>query len=352
MANANKRMLYVGGLADEVNQAMVRAAFIPFGDLIEINMPLDYATQKHKGFAFVEFEEKEDAASAIENMNDAEICGRTIRVNLAKPLRATEASTRAVWQSDQWLQKYAGKSTEEGGEAANGQTTGGQTAGDDQSNGNQPTSSETRQAAEPVVKVAKPVKSNPEVYFEIRADGRFLGRIKILLRKDVVPLTVQNFLALCTHEQGFGYKNSTFHRIIPGFMIQGGDITRGDGTGGKSIYGTKFEDENFVLKHTMPGMLSMANSGPNTNSSQFFVTTVATPWLDNKHVVCCANEFCVFVTFNLNSTCINRYHLFNAFHQVFGQVIQGMDVVKKIEECGSKSGKTSKKVTIANCGEV
>ena len=276
MANANnKRMLYVGGLADEVNQEMVRAAFIPFGDLIEINMPLDYATQKHKGFAFVEFEEKDDAASAIENMNDAEICGRTIRVNLAKPLRATEASTRAVWQSDQWLQKYAGKSTEEGGgggEAANGQN-----------NGTEPANSETDNQ-EPV-KEAKPTKSNPEVYFEIRADGRFIGRIKILLRKDVVPLTVQNFLALCTHEQGFGYKNSTFHRIIPGFMIQGGDITRGDGTGGKSIYGTKFEDENFVLKHTMPGMLSMANSGPNTNSSQFFVTTVATPWLDNKHVV-------------------------------------------------------------------
>ena len=317
MANVNKRMLYVGGLADEVNQEMVRAAFIPFGELIEINMPLDYATQKHKGFAFVEFEEKEDAACAIENMNDAEICGRTIRVNLAKPLRATETSTRAVWQSDQWLQKYAGKSEE----AGEGQTIG-QNGGLDigqKSDQNEPTDEAAKQAE--TGKVSKPLKSNPEVYFEIRVDGRFVGRIKILLRKDVAPLTVQNFLALCTHEQGFGYKNSTFHRIIPGFMLQGGDITRSDGTGGKSIYGTKFEDENFILKHTMAGMLSMANSGPNTNSSQFFVTTVATPWLDGKHVV-------------------------------FGQVVQGMDVVKKIEECGSKSGKPSKKVVIANCGEV
>lgn len=312
--NANKRMLYVGGLADEVNQEMIRAAFIPFGDLIEINMPLDYATQKHKGFAFVEFEEKEDAASAIENMNDAEICGRTIRVNLAKPIRATESSTRAVWQSDQWLQKYAGK-------AEDGQVTGASgTTSNGQENGEQPAEKADQQ--ETVQAVSKPPKkSNPEVYFEIRVDGRFVGRLKILLRKDVAPLTVQNFLALCTHEQGFGYKNSTFHRIIPGFMLQGGDITRGDGTGGKSIYGTKFEDENFVLKHTMAGMLSMANSGPNTNSSQFFITTVATPWLDGKHVV-------------------------------FGQIIQGMDVVKKIEECGSKSGKPSKKVVIANCGEV
>lgn len=321
MANANKRMLYVGGLADEVNQEMVRAAFIPFGDLIEINLPLDYATQKHKGFAFVEFEEKEDAASAIENMNDAEICGRTIRVNLAKPLRATESSTRAVWQSDQWLQKYAGKANEPAGDSQHNEA-GGSNGVAGQGNG-EPTEGDTeKQERQETVKVSKtPSKSNPEVYFEIRTDGRFIGRIRILLRKDVVPLTVQNFLALCTHEQGFGYKNSTFHRIIPGFMLQGGDITRGDGTGGKSIYGSKFEDENFVLKHTMPGMLSMANSGPNTNSSQFFITTVATPWLDGKHVV-------------------------------FGQVIQGMDVVKKIEECGSKGGKPSKKVAITNCGEV
>ena len=341
MATANKRMLYVGGLADEVNQEMVRAAFIPFGDLIEINMPLDYTTQKHKGFAFVEFEEKEDAASAIENMNDAEICGRTIRVNLAKPLRASEASTRAVWQNDQWLQKYAGKSVEEGGEGA---TDAEKSAVD--KNG-EPAGEVNAEKQEPV-RVSKPLKTNPEVYLEIRADGRFIGRIKILLRKDVVPLTVQNFLALCTHEQGFGYKNSTFHRIVPGFMLQGGDITRGDGTGGKSIYGTKFEDENFVLKHTMPGMLSMANSGPNTNSSQFFVTTVATPWLDGKST----HLNSLFEPIRSSNELTEILSSPPGRHVVFGQVVQGMDVVKKIEECGSASGKPSKKVVITNCGEV
>jgi len=170
-----------------------------------------------------------------------------------------------------------------------------------------------------------PMKKDAEVtdtvFFDIEIGGESAGRVEMGLYGDEVPKTVKNFVELCKADAGEGFKSSGFHRIIPGFMCQGGDFTRGDGTGGRSIYGNKFEDENFNIAHNGFGTLSMANAGPNTNGSQFFICVADTPWLDRKHVV-------------------------------FGKITSGAEVIKAMEKVGTQSGRPTAKAVIKDCGVI
>ncbi|KAJ2777168.1 hypothetical protein GGI15_004592 [Coemansia interrupta] len=280
MQAPNKCMLFVSGLDPEVTEETLHGAFIPFGDIVQITLPPAPSSEsRHRGFGFVEFEDASDALAAIDNMHNNELFGRTISVRHARP------------------------------NSTSGFSSAGTTF--------RPDSLVPDSSSEPAVSA----KDNPRVFIEFAVDGKPSGRVVIELREDVAPRTVANFRALCTGEKGFGYAGSRVHRIIPGFMIQAGDFTKGDGTGGKSIYGEKFNDENFTLDHSAPGTLSMANAGPNTNGSQFFITLDKTPWLDGKHVV-------------------------------FGRVVQGMDIVRMIETLGDKNAplRPLKEITICDSG--
>jgi len=180
-----------------------------------------------------------------------------------------------------------------------------------------------------IIPPSEPNPSNPRVYLDLQIGENAIQRVTIELFKDVVPKTVENFRALCTGEKGqsasgkaLSYQGSVFHRVIKGFMMQGGDFTAGDGTGGESIYGAKFEDENFRIRHKSAGLLSMANGGPGTNGSQFFITFGPAAHLDNKHVV-------------------------------FGRVLTGMEVVREVEQLPTEGNdRPAVSVRVAACGEL
>ncbi|KAK6099814.1 hypothetical protein MT418_001195 [Batrachochytrium dendrobatidis] len=330
--------VFVSSLGHNVTPAILEAAFVPFGEIVHVHIPTStegnsHSTNNHqsknsnnKGFGFVQYELAEDAREAMDNMHLAELCGRVIKVNMARPIKFSSVHTRAIWEDEEWIEEN--RSALVTAESVDEST--------------QPVKEEREKTPEPTTFAeaalhkakkqkqlesatstitSQPTTISDRVFMDISIGGKPVGRIVIQLALETTPLTCKNFHALCTSRLGYGYRNTPFHRIIPGFMCQGGDITKGNGTGGKSIYGPTFKDENFILKHTKAGVLSMANAGKDTNSSQFFLTTGKAEWLDGKHVV-------------------------------FGHVIEGLELVMKMDKIGTESGKPKQKVMIADCGQL
>uniref|UniRef100_A0A8C7SSZ5 Peptidyl-prolyl cis-trans isomerase n=1 Tax=Oncorhynchus mykiss TaxID=8022 RepID=A0A8C7SSZ5_ONCMY len=252
-----------------------------------IQIPIDYETEKHRGFAFIEFELAEVSLINL-------YANITIRVNIAKPMRIKEGSSRPVWSDDDWLKKFSGTTAEEA-----------------------EVTESTGESSEPP---AKKGRTNPQVYMDIKIGNKPAGRLRFLLRADIAPMPAENFLCLCTHEKGVGFKGSCFHHVIPQFMCQGGDFTNHNGTGCKSIYGRKFEDENFVLKHTAADCkltLSISNPKLNLESVSYFTTKVLYVVTDCEEVV-------------YQDSC---------------------HVVCHHTQQGTKEGKTKQKVIILDCGD-
>ena len=230
----NKNVIYVGGLTENVTEKIVYDAFIPFGDIVQCNVPLDFESNSNRGFGFVEFADKDDAAEACDNLDDSEMFGRTLRVAIARPQQIKEGWGRPIWSDDNWIQKYG-----QGGE----------------NNENNMSDDEKTQEELEAEQLAKAEKEGadrqgkrPRVFFDVKIGAHFAGRITIELRNDLCPRTAENFRQLCVHTKGFGYKNSKFHRIIPDFMLQGGDFTHGNGTGGKSMRNI-YKKLKFLILH-------------------------------------------------------------------------------------------------------